>query len=210
MKSIYAADIARYMCRAEGQDFSLEVAFDGGSARPGSSNPANTRVTIRGMHRACVHAPMSPWVESWIRELGSIEMPTGAWNGIKLAEVLGSRAFVGVGKNLSEVAIESGATLWEVETGNTPIYSIVRSLDGDLLITFNGYYGFAHARRLGNIAAFNLHGQEIWRVHLPSDGDIFANPPRYHSGKLKSASWGGWLCTIDDRSGEIVGREFTK
>jgi hypothetical protein len=209
MKSIHAADIVRYVCRAEGQDFSLEVAFDGGSPKPGNNNPANTRVTIRGMHRAS-HAPTSPWVEAWIIEPGSIEMPTGAWNGIKLAEVLGSRAFVGVGKSLSEVAIESGATLWKVETGNTPIYSIVRSLDGNLLIAFNGYYGFAHARSLGNIAAYNLHGQEVWRVQLPSDGDIFANPPQYHSGKLKSASWEGWLCTIDERSGEIVGREFTK
>ncbi len=131
-------------------------------------------------------------------------------NGIKLAEVFGGRAFVGVGKCLSEVAMESGATLWEVETGNTPIYSIARSLDGNLLIAFNGYYGFAHAQGLGNISAFNLQGREVWRVPLPSDSDIFANPPQYHSDKLMSASWEGWTCTIDDQSGEIVGRKFTK
>jgi outer membrane protein assembly factor BamB len=153
---------------------------------------------------------MSPWVESWVREFGNIEMPDGAWNGIKLAEVFRGRAFLGVGKNLSEVAIESGATLWEVQTGNTPIYSVMHSLDGDLLIVFNGYHGFAHPRRLGNIAAFNLRGQEVWRVQLPSDGDIFANPPQYHCGKLKSASWEGWTCTIDDQSGGVLAREFTK
>ncbi len=77
MRSIHAPDIARYISHAESQDFSLEVAF-GGSPKPGTSNPENTRVAIRGMHRASAHAPMSPWVETWTRELGGIEMPTGA------------------------------------------------------------------------------------------------------------------------------------
>ena len=204
------AGIARYICRAESADFSLEVAYDGGSPSPGNANPVETRVTVRGMHRANAHAPISPWVESWVREFGNIEMPTGAWNGIKLAEVLRGRAFLGLARNLSEVAIGSGVTLWEVQTGNTAIYSVIHSMDGDLLIVFNGYNGFAHPRRLGNIAAFNLLGQEVWRVQLPSDGDIFANPPEYLGGKLKSASWEGWTCTINDQSGQILAREFTK
>lgn len=209
MRSTYTPDIARYICRSDCQDFSLEVAFDGGSPKPGNSNPENSRVAIRGLHRATAHE-LSPWIESWTRELRCIEMPSGAWNGIKLAEVYGSRAFVGVGKNLSEVARKSGATLWEVETGNTPIYWIARSLDGNLLIAFNGYYGFAHAQGLGNISAYDLYGREVWRVQLPSDGDIFANPPQYSAGKLTSASWEGWTCTIDDQSGDIVSREFTR
>jgi outer membrane protein assembly factor BamB len=162
------------------------------------------------MHKAAVYVASSPWVESWVREYGNIAMPDGAWLGIELAQIIQGRAFLGLATHLSEVATESGATLWEIQTGNTAIRSVLLSVNSELLIVFNGYYGFAHPQDLGNIAAYDFHGREVWRVQRPGPTDKFANPPGYHEGKLKSASWEGWTCTIDDQSGQILAREFTK
>jgi hypothetical protein len=78
-------------------------------------------VTVRGMQRANPYSASSPWIESWVREYGDLEMPDGAWHGITLAEITRGRAFLGLAANLSEVATQSGATLWEIRTGNTPI-----------------------------------------------------------------------------------------
>lgn len=204
------ARIARYVCRAESADVSLEVAYDGGAPAPGDENPAQTRVTARGMRRANPYVAGSPWIESWVSEYGDLRMPEGAWNGIDLAAITQERAFLGIGTILSEVATNSGATLWEVQTGNTPIYSVMLSMNGELLIVFNGYYGFVDPHGLANIAAYDVTGHEVWRAQQPSPGDNFANRPGYRDDKLEAASWHGWLCTIDDRTGKIIDRRFTK
>jgi len=137
-------------------------------------------------------------------------MPSGAWNGIKLVEILDDRPFLAVSNRILEICPDSGKTIWQVETGNTPIYQILKSLDLKLLIVFNGYYGF-ESREIGsNIAAFNLDGTQRWRAQLPYKDDIFANLPYYEGGVLKSGSWGGYTCSIDQTNGQITNREFTK
>jgi outer membrane protein assembly factor BamB len=202
-------DTARYVTKVEKADLWLEVAYCGGTWR-GQQTPKNTVVTVRCLRKANVHCLRSPWIELWTKQCGNPSMPSGPWNGIKLSEIHADRFFLGISNNLMEVIVDSGKVIWETKTGNTPIYHIFGVPQQDLLIVFNGYYGFEHEEKLGNIAAYDLNGHEIWRVQTPSEGDIFANAPCYEDGVLKSASWDGFTCSIDVQNGNILDQKFTK
>lgn len=200
---------ARYVSRSEVSDLALEVAFYGGS-EVGGANPNRTQVVACCLKKANVHCSNSPWIELWTKEYGNLVMPDGTWNGIKLADIRTGRMFLGISNCLMEVAMETGVPKWSVQTGNTPIYHIMSAQNSELLIVFNGYYGFEHHRKLGNIAAIDLNCHEVWRAEVPIEGDIFANAPYYDNGVLKASSWNGFDCSIDERSGKIVKKEFTK
>lgn len=201
---------ARYISKMESSTLALEVAFYGGAEKAGSVNPKDTQVVARCLRKANIYLPKSPWIEAWTQNFGNVVMPSGAWNGIKLVEILATRAFLGISNHLIEVDIELGHPKWSVVTGNTPVYQVMSSQSGEHLIVFNGYYGFHDSHGFGNIAAFDLNGKEIWRAELPSEDDIFANAPYFENGTLKSASWKGFTCSIDEYSGKILEREFTK
>ena len=201
---------ARYISKTETPEIYLEVAFSGGAERPGEKNPEKTDVVARCLRKVNKFSPNSPWVESWRQEYGNPIMPSGAWNGVKLVEISASRGFLGIGNRLMEITADSATPQWILETGNTPIYHIMRSEKKELMIVFNGYYGFKHKEHLGNICAVNMEGREIWRAHLPHESDIFANAPYYDNGILKSASWNGFTCAIDEETGNITEKVFTK
>lgn len=193
-------DSARYISKLETPTLALEVAFFGGAEKAGSANPEETQVVARCLKKANCYVPKSPWIETWTKSFGDLTMPSGAWNGIKLVEIHGNRAFLGISNHLMEIDIESGRPKWSVVTGNTPVYQVMSSQNGENLIVFNG----------GNIVAIDFTGNEIWRSELPSEDDFFANPPYFDEGTLKSASWKGFTCSIDQRTGKILEREFTK
>jgi outer membrane protein assembly factor BamB len=202
--------IARYISKTETPEISVEIAFSGGAEKSGQENPRCTHVVARCLKKANLHSPKSPWIEIWAEEYGNPIMPSGAWNGIKLVEIFAGRVFLGISNRLMEVALDTGKSKWSLETGNTPIYNIMSSEKNEFLIVFNGYYGFKHKDILGNIVAINLEGKEVWRVHLPHDGDIFANAPYYDNGILKSSSWNCFTCSIDEGTGNITKKVFTK
>jgi outer membrane protein assembly factor BamB len=208
--NVVATGVARYVDRCTNGPLSIEVAFDGGAESSGNENPRKTNVVVRLLRRANEHWESSPWIERWAQSYGDPVMPSGAWNGVKLCELIGDRAFVAVGAELSEVNAENGKALWTVTTGNTPIYWIMKSRDESGLIVFNGYYNFDRDDQLSNIGSVTLDGIEEWRSPLPSSDDIFANRPVFDGKDLKSSSWNGFTCKIDQSTGEITDREFTK
>jgi hypothetical protein len=205
-----ATGVRRYVDRCTNGALSIEVAFNGGPEIAGCGNPRETNVTVRFCRRANAHVESSPWIEQWTQAYGNSLMPSGAWNGIKLCEIIGSRLFVAVGSELSEVQAESGKAIWTLSTGNTPIYWIMKSKDESALIVFNGYYKFEHDDQLSNIASIALDGVEKWRSPLPCSDDVFANHPIFDGTVLKSSSWNGYTCVINQSTGEITDRQFTK
>jgi len=206
-----ADSTARYVDRTTNGVTSIEVSFDGASSKKlGSDNPVETNVLIRTLQKSNIHFDSSPWIELSAIRHGSPLMPSGAWNGIKLTEVIDGRVFVGISTELFELDVDTGRKIWSLQTGNTPIYWIMASRNLKGLIVFNGYYQFEHAIRLGNISSISLSGTEDWRTPLPSEDDVFANHPYFEGDLLKSSSWSGFTCTIDQITGEIVDRQFTK
>jgi len=192
-----ATGVARYVDRCTNGSLSIEVAFNGGAAITLSDNPRETNVTVRLLRRANVHwglsrwIGLSRWVEQWTQEYGDLLMPSGAWLGIKLCEIISSRLFVAVGSELSEIDAESGKAIWTLSTGNTPISWIMKSRDESSLIVFNDDYKFEHDDQLSNIASVALDGVEKWRAPLPFSDDTFANRPVFDGAVLKSSSWRG-------------------
>jgi len=201
----------RYVDRTSEKDTSVEISFDGASSEKlGSDNPVCTNVHLRILQKSNIHLDTSPWIETISEQMGDLIMPSGPWNGIKITEIIEGRVFVALSNILSEIEVKTGRQLWSIETGNTPIYWIMASLSGHSLIVFNGYYQFRDSRNLSNLSRFSLSGKMQWRSPLPYGDDIFANNPYYDGELLKSSSWNGFNCTIDDATGEIVSREFTK
>ncbi|MEZ5308622.1 MAG: hypothetical protein R2684_15870 [Pyrinomonadaceae bacterium] len=203
-------EVVRYVSAFQTPLHAIEVAFNGGAPKAGCENPKETQVVARCLKRANVHWLESPWIETWTKDYGNVTMPDGAWNGIKLAAICDNQAFLGISNTLMEADLETGEPKWSVDTGSTPVYQVIPSRNEEFLIVFNGYYGFKESSGKGNIAAVDFSGKEIWRSELPSSDDIFANPPYFEKGILKSASWNGFTCSIDERSGKIFERKFTK
>ena len=210
-KYIMIDDLVRYVDRTTSGALSVEVCFSGASSeRLGSENPEETDVEVRILRKSNIHLDSSPWIVVVARPEGNIKMPSGSWNGIKLTEIFEDRVFVAISSKLSEIDVATGEIIWSLETGNTPIYWIMASRNGDGLIVFNGYYRFRHPLGFANIAFVSFSGVEEWRSPLPSGDDIFANHPYYDGKLLKSSSWNGITYTIDHASGDILDRHFTK
>lgn len=137
-------------------------------------------------------------------------MPTGAWNGIFLTQIASSKIFFALSNIVICVSPETGEKIWEVSAGNTPIYKIMASIDTESLIVYNGYYDFKSDNGKGNISKLNFNGDLKWQAELPSEKDIYSNPPYYKNENLYSNSWEGFQCRISEESGKIIEKQFTK
>ncbi len=183
----------------------LELSFDG-SDEVGKENPESTNVILRCLKKSN---------EVWVKNLGNIPMPDGAWHGPKLIAAYKNRFFVAAANRLMEVNIENGEVKWEIQTGNTPIYNVLLAEGSKQIIVRNGYYKFKHPQGMSNIAAYSFDGVENWRCKLEGD-DVFANPPYFakksilHKSKLRAGTWQSFDCQIDENTGKILDREFTK
>jgi len=190
----------RYSDALEVDGLFFEISFDG--AAESGKNPEHTNVALRCFNK---HGQ-----DIWIRMFGDIPMPEGAWHGFKLICAHKGRVFVAVSNFLIEINTESGASISEIETGNTTICAILMIGDSQQVIVFNDYYKFRHPKDLSNIAAYNFDGGECWRAKL-GDGDVFANAPSFgKDGKLFASTWNCFKCEIDKTNGKILSREFTK
>lgn len=192
-----------YIDTSEKDDLTLEISFLGGD-EVGKGNPKLTNVKIR-LFKTEAHKSF----DLWTRNFGDPAMPTGAWNGFKLVEILSGKIIAAVSNHLVCLNMQDGETEWEIETGNTPIYNILISPRRDQIIVQNGYYKFQHPKGLSNVASFDLNGKEVWRSKLDSD-DVFANPPYYEGGDLRASTWNCFNCKIDSSNGKIVDKIFTK
>jgi outer membrane protein assembly factor BamB len=201
---------ARYVSKTETGQLSLEVSFCGGIFGSDSQSPDETHVIVRFMRKVNQYSNDDTWVEVWSRNFGNPLMPGGAWNGVRLVDIHNGRIFIAISNKLMEMDAQTGDTKWEVSTGNTPIFHIFKSPKYDQLIVQNGYYKFEPQNRKGNIAAYTLNGTQSWRCELPSVDDIFVSPPRYDDGLLKANSWNCFSCELDEHTGAIIGRTFTK
>jgi len=199
----------RYVCKSELDMFLVELSFNGG-IDVGKGNPNNTDVIVRCLSKYNIHCSDSPWHVIWKLKLGNIEMPTGAWNGISLVEIINESVYIASSNCILNLEIDSGKILWTTDTGNTPIYKLMPSHNNDALIVYNGGYNFKNEDNKANIVKLSLSGDIIWRSETPSKNDIFANMPYYKNGKLYSSSWECYLCQIDDDNGTILEKKFTK
>lgn len=201
-------DIVRYIDRTSSESTSIEVGFNGGSTSP-LGNPPSTQVTVRFVIRANRHWQDSPWIERWTYAAGDPRMPSGAWNGFRLTELIDGRVFVALGNELSEFDVKLGKPVWTVQTGNTPIRWIMKSLDKSGLIVFNDHFGFERDDQLSNITSIGLNGIEQWRTPRPSRNDIFSNHPIFNGAELSACSL-FMDCTIDQSNGAILEEQFSK
>jgi outer membrane protein assembly factor BamB len=199
----------RFVCRSESERFLFELSFIGGT-EAGKGNPSKTDVRIRLLSKINPQWPPSPWHVQWEKSLGNLDMPTGAWNGVALTEVVGSLIFYASSNSVVCASPETGEVIWKVVTGNTTVDKIMASNNNDSVIIYNGYFGFEHEHGKGNIVKLSLDGQVMWRAELPSEKDVFANPPYYKEGNLYSNTWDCFCCQISEKDGKILGKQFTK
>lgn len=199
----------RFVCLRQSEHWLAELSYIGGT-EAGKGNPRETDVRIRMLARINPHWPSSPWHVQWEKSLGNLNVPTGAWNGVYLVEIVDNRIFLAASNSVICVSPETGEEIWRLATGNTPIYKVMSSESDDALIVYNGYFGYESDDGKGNIAKLSLDGHFMWRADLPSENDIYANPPYYKDGELYSNSWGCFCCKIAERDGKIVDMHFTK
>lgn len=199
----------RYVSKCEADKWCVEVSFTA-SDELGQGNPANTNVRSRCLKKRNVYNWDDTCVECWSRDFGDLNMPGGAWNGVRLVEIKKNRVFLGVSNKLYEVSAETGDTLWELQICDTPIRNLLASKANNSIIVFCSYYTTSSIEHEVNIAAIDLSGNIRWRAKSPGADDSFANPPYYENGKLKAVSFCGYLCTIDESNGDIVERVFVK
>lgn len=190
----------RYSDSLKTGNFLLEISFDG-SNEAGKNNPESTNVILHCLDKSDN--------EIWSKSFGNIPMPDGAWNGSKFITSHNDRYFVAAANKLMEVSIEDGQLKWEIATGNTPIYNVLLSEDTKQIIVQNGYYEFDHPTGMSNIAAYSFDGQQNWRSELEGN-DIFCNRPYFEKGELYASTWACFNCRIDEKTGRILSRQFTK
>lgn len=195
----------RYSDTLKNGSLLLEISFDG-SDEVGKDNPESTNVILRCLENNN---------EIWTKNFGNIPMPGGAWNGFKLITSYKNRFFVAAANRLMEVNIENGEVKWEIQTGNTPIYNVLLAEASKQIIVHNGYYDFKHPQGMSNIAAYSFDGVENWRCELEGN-DAFANTPYFtkksilHKNQLRAGTWNSFDCQIDESTGKVLDRQFTR
>jgi outer membrane protein assembly factor BamB len=199
----------RYVCLSESDHWLAELSYIGG-AEAGKGNPSKTDVKIRLLSRVNPQWPSSPWHVQWEKSLGDLSMPTGAWNGISLVEIVDDLLFYASSNRVVCASPKTGEVIWHIAIGNTSVEKIMASKDGVSVIVYNGYFGFEDNQGKGNIVKISQDGQIVWRAELPSETDIYANPPYYDKGVLCSNSWECFRCEISEKDGMILSKQFTK
>ena len=199
----------RYISKSESDSWSFELSFTGGT-EAGEGNPPDTDVRIRLLSKVNTMYFDSPWQIEWERILGDHAMPTGAWNGFHLVEVVNNLIFYATSNHVTCLSPKTGEELWAVCTGNTSVYDLLVSKNGDSLIVYNSYYGFKSTEGKGNIVKLSLDGKTLWRAELPSEKDMYANPPRYRNSMLLASTWECFSCVLSEESGCVLDKTFTK
>ena len=199
----------RYVSKKECEFWSAEVSFNGNDEAE-VKEPDASDVKIKLLSRINKHLNDSPWQLEWEKNIGNVKMPSGAWNGIQLVEIVQDMIFFAVSNQVICISAETGKQMWKVCIGNTPIYNILASTKNDSIIVYNGYYGFESSCQNANIVKLDFTGGIVWRSEKPKDQDVFSNPPYYKNGKLYANSWNGFLCEISEKNGSVKIKQFTK
>jgi hypothetical protein len=79
---------------------------------------------------------------------------------------------------------------------------------GDLIVVREDYFQCPHG--ISNVYCLDRRLQRVWAAELPSEMDVYANPLVERGEYLECASWEGWTCALDPRTGRIIRRTFTK
>jgi hypothetical protein len=201
-------NFSRYISKVCTDRLSVEVEFLAPNFGESASINSSCSARCTQLNNPDVHN--SPWIELWSLDFGNPKMPSGAWNGVKLVEIINSRVFLAISNKVLEIDTENGNAIWSKRIGNTPVYHLSKSPTLDNLIVFNGYYEFVSNNGLGNISSHSLDGKQLWQCELPSSDDIFANAPVNDGDTLKAGSWNCYSCSIDETSGKITQKQFTK
>ncbi len=70
---------------------------------------------------------------------------------------------------------------------------------------------YHHPKRESNLYMVDSASQPIWFAERATADDAYANPiRRVGDDKIKCASWNGFDCEIDLRTGKLIKAPFTK
>ena len=192
----------RYADRAEDGDLVVEISFTGGNEL-GKGNPELTDVRLRLLKKEADREH-----QVWTRDLGNVPMPTGAWHDFDLVQCVAGKIYAGVSNSLRRFNLADGAAEWTIEIGNTALVQVIPSSRRDMLIVCNTYSEYEHPKGLANLAAFSLEGNEVWRVAC--NGEVFIGNARFEDGVLLSNTFSCWEYQIDERTGKVLAKTFTK
>jgi hypothetical protein len=71
------------------------------------------------------------------------------------------------------------------------------------------YYGYPRSE--SNLYMVDAQGKPIWFAERVANDDSYANPIRQLGEcRIKCASWNGFDCEIDIKSGKLIDSAFTK
>jgi putative acetyltransferase len=108
----------------------------------------------------------------------------------------------GVGK----VDAATGATVGSCPPIATLVVQVL--VRGDLIVVREDYVQFP--RGVANVYCLDRSLKRVWVAELPSETDAYANPVVDRGEHLECASWEGWTCDLDPRTGRIIRKMFTK
>ena len=111
---------------------------------------------------------------------------------------------------MSIVTIQNG-NLWNGEREVAPVGTKVvqvLELTAHRWLVREEYYGFPSGS--SNVYCVNDSLESIWSVELPSLDDAFCNDAALIDGKLFVSTWNCYRCEVDQESGRILRKEFTK
>lgn len=182
----------------------VELSFTG-SAVVGVANPEKTNVRLTIVKKRRIPLLRNKTVISY----GNLLMPDGAWHGNHLIEFIEDYIILGISTDLIFMNRYNFQIIKRITTGNTPIFQLLRSEREKNIIVQSGYYGFERPDSLGNISAYDVYGRERWRVECPTPSDIYTRP-YYNGGTLTAYSWSSHICEIDEGTGRITSKRFTK
>ena len=79
---------------------------------------------------------------------------------------------------------------------------------GEAVVVREEYYRFPRGE--SNVYCLDRQFELRWTAELPDPTDTYANPVTLGDGTLLCASWNGYSCTLDERTGRLLEKTFTK
>lgn len=81
---------------------------------------------------------------------------------------------------------------------------------GDRVMIIFDYMAFPNGRPAPNLVAYDLHQKELWTAENPDGGGADAYVNFISESPFKAWNFSCFICTLDEATGKLVSKEFTK